>query len=201
MSTTLGGQTSDGNAEDHVGRFPRAAAGMVRYWAKGVVAGVSAIEIDGRPHVITAGKTDDTVRIWDLINCTQVGQLDGHTAGVNAVAAATVDGRPVCVSASDLSRLCEFGISLPAPKSGSSPVTAGRCRPSPSLMWMANRSPLLAAEIRRPHGSLTLSTRGRSDNSPGTAHRSKRSAQQTCMGSSADCHHYGYRWQSPDLES
>jgi WD40 repeat protein len=69
--------------------------------AKGVVAGVSAVEIDGRPHVITAGKTDDTVRIWDLINCTQVGQLDGHTAGVNAVAAATVDGRPVCVSASD----------------------------------------------------------------------------------------------------
>jgi len=69
--------------------------------AKGVVAGVSAVEIDGRPHVITAGKTDDTLRIWDLINCTQVGQLDGHTAGVNAVAAATVDGRPVCVSASD----------------------------------------------------------------------------------------------------
>jgi WD40 repeat protein len=69
--------------------------------ASGVVAGVSAVEIDGRPHAITAGKTDDTVRIWDLMSCTKVGQLDGHAAGVNAVAVATVDGRPLCVSVSD----------------------------------------------------------------------------------------------------
>jgi WD40 repeat protein len=69
--------------------------------ANGVVAGISAVEIDGRPHAITAGKTDNTVRIWDLLNCTEVGRLLGHSNGVNSVAVTTVDSKPIAVTASD----------------------------------------------------------------------------------------------------
>ena len=86
--------------------------------AKGVVAGVSAIEIDGRPHVITAGKTDDTVPIGISKDAhLKVARDEPKHCWRTVAAAATVDGRPVCVSASDDStvRICNF--SPPAPKS------------------------------------------------------------------------------------
>jgi WD40 repeat protein len=80
-------------------------AGLPPAWsaigANGVVAGVSTFEVGGRPHAITAGKTDDTVRIWDLLNVTEVGRLVGHSNGVNAVAVTKVEGKPVAVTASD----------------------------------------------------------------------------------------------------
>ncbi|MGA5824271.1 WD40 repeat domain-containing protein [Kitasatospora sp. NPDC094028] len=54
--------------------------------------------LDGRPVVVSC---DDKggVRLWDLTTCRPVGDpLDGHPAGVLAVAAAVVDGRPLAVT-------------------------------------------------------------------------------------------------------
>jgi WD40 repeat protein len=88
-------------AEIMAGGFVGAPPAWSAIGASGVVTGVSAAEINGRPHAITAGKTDDTVRIWDLLNDTEVGRLVGHSNGVNAVAVTKVDSKPVAVTASD----------------------------------------------------------------------------------------------------
>lgn len=62
----------------------------------------TAVLPDGRPIAVTGGG-DATVRIWDLVTGSPIGQpLTGHTGRVGAVAAAVVlpDGRPIAVTSS-----------------------------------------------------------------------------------------------------
>ncbi|MFJ5725008.1 hypothetical protein ACIQCZ_34590, partial [Streptomyces sp. NPDC093149] len=45
------------------------------------------------------GDWDGTVRVWDLTTSLPIGEpLTGHTGGVEAVATAVVDGRPIAVT-------------------------------------------------------------------------------------------------------
>jgi hypothetical protein len=64
-----------------------------------VMAVATAVLPDGRPIAIT-GSEDATVRIWDLVTATPIGQpLTGHTSGVMAVATAVLpDGRPIAIT-------------------------------------------------------------------------------------------------------
>ncbi len=65
----------------------------------GSVEAVACVEVGGRPVVVTGGGlTDDTVRVWDLVDGTLRVTLTGHTGPVHAVACVEVEGRPVAVS-------------------------------------------------------------------------------------------------------
>ncbi len=65
------------------------------------VYAVTAVELDGRPVVIS-GSNDWMVRVWDLATGDQVHQpFTGHTGPVRAVTATKLDGRPVVISGSD----------------------------------------------------------------------------------------------------
>ncbi|WP_330279286.1 caspase family protein [Streptomyces sp. NBC_00569] len=59
----------------------------------GGVSAVAVVEIDNRPHAVTAG-IDGTVRVWDVASGTERAVLAGHTGSVIAVAASEIDNRP-----------------------------------------------------------------------------------------------------------
>ncbi|MFH8737213.1 caspase family protein [Streptomyces sp. NPDC017964] len=59
----------------------------------GRVSGVAVVEIDNRPHAVTAS-TDRTVRVWDVASGTERAVLAGHTGSVIAVAESEIDNRP-----------------------------------------------------------------------------------------------------------
>jgi WD40 repeat protein len=71
------------------------------------VNAIATSVLDGQPIAISAsgeygeGSIDNTLRIWDLHTHQQIGApLTGHTGYVQAVATATLDGRPIAVSGS-----------------------------------------------------------------------------------------------------
>jgi WD40 repeat protein len=59
----------------------------------GRVGAVAVVEIDTRPHAVTAGE-DGTVRVWDVASGTERAVLAGHTGSVIAVAESEIDNRP-----------------------------------------------------------------------------------------------------------
>ncbi|MFE3188395.1 hypothetical protein ACFXHA_05260 [Nocardia sp. NPDC059240] len=64
----------------------------------GPVVSVACATINGRPVAVTGG-ADATVRIWDLITGTPIGEpLNGHTLAVSAIACTMADGRPIAVT-------------------------------------------------------------------------------------------------------
>ncbi|WP_406315676.1 caspase family protein [Streptomyces sp. NBC_00118] len=59
----------------------------------GGVSAVAVVEVDNRPHAVTAG-IDGTVRVWDVASGTERAVLAGHTGSVIAVAVSEIDNRP-----------------------------------------------------------------------------------------------------------
>ncbi|SEB60647.1 AAA family ATPase [Streptomyces melanosporofaciens] len=71
------------------------------------ISGISVIERDGRPIMVTSAgndhdgpsRTDNTIRVWDLRHWRPTGDtLTGHTSETMGIATATVEGNPVAVS-------------------------------------------------------------------------------------------------------
>jgi WD40 repeat protein len=58
---------------------------------------MAVAKVDGRTVVLT-GSFDQRVRVWDLANDTHIRKLGLRSYHVNAIAVATVDGRPVAVT-------------------------------------------------------------------------------------------------------
>jgi WD40 repeat protein len=66
--------------------------------ATGAVTAVACVPLDGRVVGVTGG-VDGTVRVWDLVTSTSVGEpLRGHTDSVTAVACTHVSSRPIAVT-------------------------------------------------------------------------------------------------------
>ncbi|WP_159083267.1 WD40 repeat domain-containing protein [Streptomyces sp. P3] len=67
----------------------------------GSVTGLITADVDGSRVIVTGG-SDTSVRIWDLDGAGQLGEpLTGHTAGVDLLAAGTVDGRLTLLTRDD----------------------------------------------------------------------------------------------------
>ena len=68
---------------------------------QGGVASIAVGLIDDRPVAVSGG-ADATVRVWDLLTLTALGEpLTGHQGRVHSVAVGLVDDRPVAVSGGD----------------------------------------------------------------------------------------------------
>ncbi len=63
------------------------------------VKSADCFELDGRPHVVTAG-TDGLLRLWNLSNGNLHGMLRGHMAEVNCVTHLRFEDEPLGISAS-----------------------------------------------------------------------------------------------------
>ncbi len=64
----------------------------------GPVTSVACASVNDRPVAVTGG-ADATVRIWDLITGTPVGEpLTGHTQPIASIACTVLDGRPIAVT-------------------------------------------------------------------------------------------------------
>ncbi|MER5182011.1 caspase family protein [Streptomyces sp. NPDC002896] len=63
------------------------------------ISTVSCTEIDNRPHAVSGGIQDHTVRVWDLTTGEEKACLKGHQGPVEAVACITIGDRPHVVSA------------------------------------------------------------------------------------------------------
>ncbi|MGX1671049.1 caspase family protein [Streptomyces sp. NPDC055400] len=63
-----------------------------------LVNSLAVVEIDGRPHAVTAG-ADSTVRVWDVASGSERAVLEGHTGGVTEAVVTEIDGRPHAISA------------------------------------------------------------------------------------------------------
>jgi len=67
-----------------------------------VVKSVAAVPLPEGRTLLASGGADTTIRLWDPVTGTPLGEpLTGHTGAVNAVAAAELDGRPVVISGSN----------------------------------------------------------------------------------------------------
>ncbi|MFJ6437829.1 AAA family ATPase [Streptomyces sp. NPDC091416] len=67
----------------------------------GHIGGVGAVAVallEDRPHAVTGGRDDRSVRVWDLTTGTQVRELTGDIGGVGAVAVAQLEGRPHAIA-------------------------------------------------------------------------------------------------------
>ncbi|MET7339177.1 WD40 repeat domain-containing protein [Nonomuraea sp. NPDC005650] len=61
------------------------------------VRAVTTLEIDGRPHAITAG-TDENLRVWDLTTCREVGTHQARFNWIDSLAAVTDGGHAYVVA-------------------------------------------------------------------------------------------------------
>ena len=85
-----------------------ATGGATTPWMRALITGhtgpVSSVAVgqaDGRA-IIVSGSNDRTVRVWDAVTGSPVGEpLTGHTGRVTSVAAGQADGRAIIVSGSD----------------------------------------------------------------------------------------------------
>ncbi|WP_190075719.1 WD40 repeat domain-containing protein [Streptomyces lanatus] len=70
----------------------------------GPVVAVAVVELHGRPHAVTSGNYDGSVRVWDLTTGAQTRTLTahiGHSVHVVPVAVVELDGRPHALTGGD----------------------------------------------------------------------------------------------------
>jgi WD40 repeat protein len=77
----------------------------------GTVSAVALGVCDGRPVAATGGHDDGEVRVWDLVEGTQLGEpLTGHVGPISAVAVGDLGNRSVVISGGEDSTVRIFDL-------------------------------------------------------------------------------------------